>query len=261
MVDIIDYYLNNWARKTSNRIDDMLVPLVRKSLRITIVTIVAIYIAESLSGKTIGTLLAGLGIGGLAVALAAQDTLKNFFASIVIMADQPFQIGERVVIGEFDGPVEEVGFRSTKIRTLEGHLVTIPNSQVADEKVKNIGRRPYIRRLSNITITYDTPPEKVKEALNIIKDILEKRKERFHPDYLYRVYFNEFNDWSLNILMIYWFTPPDYWQYQQFNTEVNMEILKRFNEAGIEFAFPTQTVYLARDEKRQLAIKMLEKEN
>jgi len=191
------------------------------------------------------------------VALAGQDMIRNFFGSVMILLDKPFQVGDRVVIGGHDGPVEEVGFRSTKIRTLEGHLVTVPNAEAANTIVQNIGRRPYIRRLSNITITYDTPPEKVRRALEIVKELLanhEGMDEEFPP----RVFFNEFNDCSLNILMLYWYHPPDYWAFLEFNEKVNMEILERFNAEGIDFAFPTQTVYLANDEKRQLALRMLE---
>ncbi len=249
LVDVVDYYITRWARRTRNKIDDMLAPLLRKSLRITVVIIVGLFIAQSLSGKPIPSLIAGLGVGGLAVALAAQDTLKNFFGSLVIMADKPFQIGERVVIDGNDGPVEEVGFRSTKIRTLDGHLVTIPNSDITNRVVRNIGRRPYIRRVANITITYDTPQEKVDRAVEILKEILEHH-EGMNADLPPRVFFNEFNDASLNIIMIYWYHPPDYWQYLAFTERVNKEILQRFNQEGIEFAFPTQTIYLANDDRR-----------
>ncbi len=253
-VDVADHYITERAKRTKNKIDDMLAPLIRKSLRVTVVIIVGIFIAESLSDKPIATLITGLGVGGLAVALAAQDTLKNVLGSIVIMADKPFKIGERVVIGEHDGPVEEVGFRSTKIRTLEGHLVTVPNSDIVSTMVRNIGSRPYIRRLANITITYDTPPEKVDRAVEIIKQTLDNH-EGMNPDFPPRVFFNEFNDTSLNILMIYWYHPPEYWKYLDFTERVNREILRRFNEEGIDFAFPTQTIHLANDDKRQLPSK------
>lgn len=256
LVDIIEYFLNKLTGKSKSKLDDMMVPIIRKSLRVTIVIIVGLMIAESVSGKPITTLLAGLGIGGLAVALAAQDSIKNFFGSIVILADKPFEVGDRVVIEDHDGPVEEVGFRSTKIRTLEGHLVTIPNSVVANRTVKNIGKRPFIRRLSNITITYDTPPDKVERAIEIIKEILDNH-EGMNTERPPRVYFNEFNDTSLNIIMIYWYHPPNYWDFLAFNHKVNQEILRRLNEEGIDFAFPTQTIYLANDDKRQLALKML----
>ena len=257
LVDILDHYLMAWAHKTDSKIDDMLAPLVRKSVRITIVIVIALFIVENFFGKErITTLLASLGVGGLAVALAAQDSLKNFFGSLMILLDKPFQVGERVVLDGHDGPVEEVGFRSTKIRTLEGHLVTIPNSVVTNGTVQNIGRRPYIRRLANITITYDTPSEKVERAVEIIREILDGH-EGMDPEFPPRVYFNDFNDCSLNILMIYWYHPPEYWDFLAFNQKVNMEIFRRFNAEGIEFAFPTQTIYLANDEKRQLALRML----
>jgi len=257
LVDVVDHFLRKWAARTETAIDDMLAPLLRKSMRITVVIVAGMFIVQLVYGKTIGELLVGLGVGGLAVALAGQDMIRNFFGSVMILLDKPFQVGDRVVIGGHDGPVEEVGFRSTKIRTLEGHLVTVPNAEAANTIVQNIGRRPYIRRLSNITITYDTPPEKVKRALEIIKEILtnhEGMDEEFPP----RVFFNDFNDCSLNILMLYWYHPPDYWAFLAFNEKVNMELLERFNAEGIDFAFPTQTVYLANDEKRQLALRMLE---
>lgn len=253
LVDVIDFGLGRLAAKTRSRMDDMLVPMVRKSLRITIVILVLVQIAQTLSDKPLTSIIAGVGVGGLAVALAAQETLKNFFGSLVIFADKPFELGDRIVVDGFDGPVEEVGFRSTRIRTLEGHLVTIPNGELANKTIQNIGKRPYIRRVANITITYDTPPEKVQRAVEIIKEIL-KDHEGMHPDLPPRVFFNEFNDASLNILVIYWYHPPDYWAFQQFNERVNMEILRRFNAEGIEFAFPTQTLYLAGDPKRPLAV-------
>lgn len=257
LVDILDHYLVGWASGTESKIDDMLVPLVRKSLRVTVIVIIALFIIENFYGREkITTLIASLGVGGLAIALAAQDTVKNFFGSIMILLDKPFQVGERVVIGGHDGPVEAVGFRTTKVRTLDGHLVTVPNSMLVNDIIQNIGRRPFIKRIMNVTITYDTPPEKVRRAVEILKEILDNH-EGMDPELPARVYFSDFNDCSLGILVIYWFHPPDYWAAMEFNEKVNMAILERFNEEGIEFAFPTQTVYLANDDKRQLALRML----
>lgn len=247
LVDIIEFYLRRWTARTKTLLDDQLVPLIRKTLRVFVVIVAALFIAQNIFEWKIGTLVAGLGIGGLAFALAAKDTLANLFGSVTIFADRPFQMGERVVIKGHDGVVEEVGFRSTRIRTLTGHLVTIPNAVVANETVENIGRRPYIKRVLDVTITYDTPPEKVRQAVDIIREILEARKDHFHQDYPPRVYFNDFNPASLNIVVYYWFSPPDWWAYLGFNHEFNMELLKRFNEAGLEFAFPTQTLYLKQD--------------
>ena len=253
LVDVVDYWLKQLAARTASKLDDMLVPIVRKTLRITIVILALLQIATWLSDKPITSLLAGLGVGGLAIALAAQDTIKNFFGSLMILADKPFELGERIIIEGHDGPVEEIGLRSTRMRTLDGHLVTIPNSELANKTVQNIGKRPYIKRIAKIGVTYDTPHEKVERAVCIIKEIL-KDHEGMKPEFPPRVYFSEFGDFSLNILVIYWYHPPEYWRYLAFNERVNMEILRRFNEEGIDFAFPTQTVYIAGDTRRPFNI-------
>lgn len=241
------------ARRTESKLDDMMVPILRKSLRMTIVILVLVQIAQILSDKPITSIIAGLGIGGLAIALAAQDSVKNFFGSIVLFIDKPFEVGDRIVVDGHDGPVEQVGLRSTKIRTLSGHLVTVPNGELANKSIQNIGKRPYIRHVADLTITYDTPPDKIDRALEIVKEVL-KNHEGIHEDFPPRVYFNQFNADSLNIMVIYWYHPPDYWAYLAFTERFNKEIFRRFNEEGIDFAFPTQTVYLAGDHSRPLTV-------
>jgi len=253
LVDIPTTWFSRMAGRTETKLDDMLVPIIRKSLRVTVVVLVLVQVAQILSDKPITSIIAGLGIGGLALALAAQDTVKNFFGSVVLFIDKPFEMGDRIVVDGQDGSVEEVGLRSTKIRTLDGHLVTIPNGELANKLIRNIGKRPYIRRVANITITYDTPPEKVDRAVEIIKELLDNH-EGMNPEFPPRVFFNEFNADSLNILVIYWFHPPDYWAYMDFTERFNKELFRRFNEEGIEFAFPTQTLYLAGDSARPLSI-------
>lgn len=253
LVDVVTYWLTRTAQRTGSKMDEMLVPLVRTSLRVTIAILVLLQVATTLSDKPLTSILAGLGVGGLAIALAAQDTVKNFFGSLVIFADKPFEVGDRISVDGFDGPVEEVGFRSTRIRTLEGHLITVPNGELANKAIQNISKRPNIRRIMNITITYDTPPEKVREAVDIVKDIL-KDHEGMDPELPPRVVFNEMNAASLNIFAIYWYHPADWWAYQAVNERVCFEVLRRFNEAGIDFAFPTQTLHLAGDDKRPLQV-------
>jgi MscS family membrane protein len=248
LVDIIEYYLLRWTGKTKTTLDDMLVPVIRKALRITVAIIAAIYIIDNILNQDIQSILLGAGVGGFAIALAAKDTISNFFGSITIFADRPFQMNELIKIGDHLGPVEEVGFRSTRIRTLQGHLVTVPNSVIANSIVENIGRRPFIRRTSNITITYDSGHKKAKRSVEIIKDVLANVPEvnadsEYHP----RVYFSDFNDWSLNIYMSYWVKPADYWLYHQVNEKINFEIMKRFEAEKIEFAFPSQTLYLKKE--------------
>lgn len=251
LVDLIDVALRHLTAKTESKLDDQIVPLIRKTLRIFLVVVFILSVAENVFGADITAWLAGLGIAGLAVSLAAQDSIKNLFGSITIFLDRPFAVGDRIVFDGHDGPVEEIGFRSTKIRTLLGELVTIPNSKIVDGSVNNIGRRPHIRRLLNVTITYDTPPEKVEQAVQIVRDIFADPEiapafadmTHFPP----RAYFSEFNADSLNIQVLYWFYPPDYWQYLAHAQKFNMKLLRAYAEAGIEFAFPTQTIYLAGD--------------
>jgi small-conductance mechanosensitive channel len=253
LLDVLEYELTRFAKREDTKLDLNFVKLIRMITRVLVVVFGAIYILQAITGKPLNALLAGLGIGGLAVALAAQDTLKNFFGSIMIMLDKPFVVGDRVTVDGVDGPVEDIGFRSTRIRTFPGHLVAVPNEKMARINIENIGRRPSIRRLTNITITYDTPPEKVDRALTIIKEILNNH-EGMDPEFPPRVYFNEFNDASLNLMMIYWYFPPNYWDFLAFNERVNLQIMRAFEEEGIEFAFPTTTTYLAQDDRRPLNI-------
>jgi len=253
LMDAPGVWFEELMKKQESSISKMFTPAIRKTLRAVVLILVFIQIFQLLSDKPLTSVIAGLGIGGLAVALAAQDTVKHFIGSFVIAADKPFEIGDRVVVDGHDGPVEAVGMRSTQIRTLAGHLVSIPNGELANRTILNIGKRPYIRRLGNVTITYDTPPEKIKRAVEIMKEILDNH-EGMNEELPPKVYFSELNSDSLNIMFLYWYHPPDYWKYMEFTEWVNHEIFRRFNEEGIDFAFPTQTMYLAGDEKRPLNV-------
>ncbi|MEJ2169441.1 MAG: mechanosensitive ion channel [Desulfobacterales bacterium] len=255
LIELMVFELTKYAARDDNLLDQSFVHMMRMIAKAVVVIAGIIYLLRAVSGKSLSALLAGLGIGGIAVALAAQDTLKNFFGSLMIMLDKPFVVGQRITSGGFDGVIENIGFRSTRMRTLTGHLVTIPNEKVASESVENIGQRPSIRRLANITITYDTPPDKVERAVHIIREILDNH-EGMHPDFPPRVFFNEFNDASLNIIMLYWFHPADYWLYMAFTERVNLQIMRSFEAEGIEFAFPTTTNYLAHDRRRPLHISI-----
>ncbi len=230
-------------------------------------------------------LITGAGVFGLAIALAAQDTLRNFLGSVMIFIDRPYSVGQRVNVMGHNGTVESIGLRSTKIRLLSGHLTSIPNEKMAATDIENIGRRPYIRRVLNVTITYDTPPEKIKRAQVILRDILaipespdteslgsphdqidisvtgNEMKNQSHPneainqpEFPPRVYFNDLNADSLNILVVYWYHPPEYWDYLEHATWVNGQIIERFNAEGIDFAFPSQTLYHAGDDKRPVTL-------
>jgi MscS family membrane protein len=194
-------------------------------------------------GVSLIPVLTGLGVGGLAFALAARPTIENLIGGLMILIDRPYRIGQRIKVKGHDGVVEEIGMRSTKIRLISGHQTTIPNEEMARTDIENIGRRQYLRRKTNITIAYDTALDKVEKTVQIIRDILDNH-EGMDPNRPPRVYFNEFNPDSLNIMMVCWYYPPDWWDFQAFNQSVNMQIMQEFNEAGIEFAFPTTTTYL-----------------
>ena len=245
LVDVPSSWLGRQTEKTESKFDDMLVPVVRKSLRVTVVVFGIVSIAQALSDKPVSALVAGLGLGGLAFALAAQDTIKNLFGSLVIFTDKPFALGDRINYDGHDGVIEEVGLRSTRLRRLDGHLVTVPNGELANKSIHNIAKRPFIRRIFSIGVTYDTSPDKVREAKAILEEIL-KDHEGLDPagEMLPRVYFSDFSASSLDFKCMYWFFPAAYWDYMKFSEWVNIEILRRFNEAGIEFAFPTQTIQL-----------------
>ena len=248
LVEVPSAWLHSQTEKTESKFDDMLVPIVRKSLRVTVVLFALVSIAQSLSDKPVSALLAGLGLGGLAFALAAQDTIKNLFGSLVIFTDKPFGLGDRINYDGHDGVIEEVGLRSTRLRRLDGHQVTIPNGELANKSIHNIAKRPFIRRIFTLGVTYDTTPEKVSRAKEILEDIL-KDHEGMDPkgEMLPRVYFSDFSASSLDFKCMYWYHPAAYWDYMNFSEWVNLEILRRFNEEGIEFAFPTQTIHLAKE--------------
>jgi MscS family membrane protein len=254
MVELVGWWMRHLTCKTHTAFDDMMVPMVRKTLRTAAVILGLVQIAQQLSDKPITSILAGLGVGGLAVALAAQETIRNFFGSLVIFADHPFQMGDLISVDSDSGTVEEVGMRSTRIRTLDGHLVTIPNGELANKTIRNITSRPYIKRVANLALACDTPPEKVERALAIIKEELNRTKDRMHPDMPPRVYFSDFTAAALNIQVTYWFMPAsDYWAFMNFDQAFNLSVLRRFNEEGIEFAFPARTPYLAGDPNRPIS--------
>ena len=191
-----------------------------------------------------GALAIGFGLG-------SQNLVNNFLSGLVIMTERPVRLGERIVFGTYDGVVEEVGYRCTKLRTLTGHLVTIPNSQLINDQVENVQRRPYIRRSFNVTLPYSTSRAKVYEAVESLRSILgeEGIREPIHPtisgDYLQpRVFFNNYNSDSINIWIIYWYSPPWFWDYMEHAERVNFRIMEEFEQIGVEFAIPAQKIFV-----------------
>lgn len=206
-----------------------------------VLAVVVFLIGGQYLGIKLTTLLASAGIGGLAVALAAQDTLKTLFGTIMLMADKPFRVGERIQFNKYDGVVEDIGLRSTRIRLLTGNLVTVPNDELARFDIENITLRPHIRRTANIKIPLDTPRDKVEQCVETIRNIL-KDHEGMNPEFPPRVFFDDFNEDSFNIRVFYWFSPPLYWDYLAFSQKVNLEIFQAFEEQGIPFSQPLRVI-------------------
>jgi MscS family membrane protein len=202
-------------------------------------------------GIPVTTLLASAGIGGLAVALAAQDTLKTLFGTIMLLADRPFRVGERIIFGKYDGVVEDIGLRSTKIRLLTGHQAHIPNDELARSDIENVGRRPHIRRSATIEMPSDTPVVKVKLALQIIRTAVENH-EGMEADFPPRVFLRDMNESSIGIVMIYWYHPADYWNYLAFSEKVNLQIMEQLEAEGISFAAPALTVHTEEQKSHEL---------
>ncbi|MCB1173078.1 MAG: mechanosensitive ion channel family protein [Leptospiraceae bacterium] len=241
LTDVINQWLRQMAARTESTLDDQLVPLFTRTLKI-LVLILGILVTIQNMGINVLSLLAGLGIGGLAFALAAKDTVANFFGSLMILFDKPFQVGDWIRVGSQEGTVEEIGFRSTRIRTFYNSLVSIPNSEVANASIDNMGAREYRRDVLKLGITYDTDPELMELFLEGIKNIIRAnpnaRKDYFH------VVFNGFGNASLEVMVYYFFKVPDWSNELVEKQNVYLEILRLAKKLGVEFAFPTQTVHI-----------------
>lgn len=241
---IIEHYLMPIVEKSESELDDQVVPFLRTTIKVIIIIIGAIFIIKDF-GYDVTSLVAGLGIGGLAFALAAQPLLTNLFGGIAILADKPFHIGDRIRVDDrFEGYVQQIGMRSTTIKTAKGTTLVIPNSVIASTSIENISttKDHSIRHTFELAITYNTTIEKVKEAIEIIKDILEKSPYVVKDnDNKYFVSFSGFRDSFLAISVGFTHSID---KVSEARTAINLEIKERFEKAGIEFAFPTQTVYL-----------------
>ena len=234
---MIEEYIVPFVDKSESDLDDQLMPVIRKTIK-GMIWILGIIIGLNNAGFDVAALIAGLGIGGLALALAAQDTVKNIFGGIMVFIDKPFKMNERIKVNGMDGTVEEIGVRSTRMRTLEGRLITIPNGQFSDNAVENVTLEPSRKIVVNLGLTYETSPDDMEKAIQMLKDIAAANP-KLTEDVL--VSFNSWGDFAMGILFIYYIKHPD--DILTAQTEINMAILRQFNEAGLEFAYPTQMVY------------------
>lgn len=243
----------------SREVDATLIRLLFRVLGIVAAVIVFLEGGRYL-GFPVTTLLASAGIGGLAIALSAQGTVKGLFGTIAILLDRPYRVGDRIVAKGHDGVVEEIGLRSTKVREfLTNHLISLPNDQMADADIVNIGARNNIYRLSDLHIPIDTSREKVEKALAAIRDVLSKQED-MDPEFPPRAFFNDYNPDSFNIRIIYWHVPPDLWSYYESCERVNLAIFQAFEEHGIQFSLPIRHSFWKTDDAQgPLEITMSER--
>jgi len=187
-------------------------------------------------GKRLGipltTLVAGAGIGGFAIAMAAQDSLKNILGGIMLILDKPFAPGERINTLGFDGVVQHIGLRSTRLEGLNGHAISIPNESLAQAEIENISKRPFIRRILDLRIPLDTPPAKASELQRRLEKLLENH-EGLVPDFPPRVFLHDLTQDSQLFRIIYWYGPPEYWPYIDYSKALNQKILECFEELNL----------------------------
>ena len=245
LVDLLGAFLQDKALATTSKLDDALVPLVTKTMKVFVTVMGVVFVADNLD-VDVTSLLAGLGLGGLAFALAAKDVAGNLFGSITVLLDQTFHVGDWVVIGDVEGTVERIGFRSTRVRTFYNSLVSVPNSTLITSNVDNMGARIYRRLNCRLSVAYDTPPERIEAFCEGIREIV-----RLHPymrkDY-FHVYFHEYAASSLDIMVYVFWQAPDWGTELRERHRFLLDCLRLAKRLGVEYAYPTQTLHMIQSE-------------
>ena len=241
-IDIFTDVLERRAELTESRFDDQLVPIVNTALKGAVVLIGALFILGNL-GVNVTSLVAGLGLGGLAIALAAQDTFRNLLGGVTIFADRPFQVGDWVVLGAIEGTVEHVGFRSSRVRTFYNSVVTVPNARIVDAHVDNMGLREWRRYKTTLGVAYHTTPDQVQAFVEGVRALI-RANPGMRKDY-YIVEFHGFGAVSLDVLVYCFIRASDWNEELRTRHVLNLDIMRLAQDLGVEFAFPTQTLHVA----------------
>lgn len=242
LIDVVSEHLIALAETTDTKTDDILVPMVRRAAKIVVIAIGVVFVADNLD-IDVTSMIAGLGIGGIALALAAKDTVENLFGSVTVLVDRPFQIGDWVTIGDLEGTVEKIGFRSTRIRTFYDSVISVPNARLVATAVDNLGLRQLRRFKCTLGVEYSTPPEKIEAFCEGIRELVRRHPYTYKEKYM--VYFNGFGDFSLNILLYVFHETPDWATELRERHRLLVDIVRLARELEVEFAFPTQTLHLA----------------
>ena len=233
----IEFYFRQRSEEEEGKTEKQIMQVTKRASVIALWSIGAV-VGLNNAGFDVGALIAGLGIGGLALALAAQDTVKNIIGGLVVFFDKPFYIGDIIRVKEVEGAVVYTGIRSTRIRTGSGRLVTIPNAQFTDNAIENITLEPAKRIVTYLSLPYETPADKIDEAILILKNIVEQSPDVNHYDCI--IYLEKFSPSSVDINFTYFIKKAS--DVHSTQTDINREVIKKFKAAGIEFAVPTQAV-------------------
>lgn len=244
-VDLLGDYLHARAQRTQNMFDDMLVPLLQRTLKIFVVLVGVGYVASKATDD-LWKIVAGASIGTAVLAFAFRDSLENFFGTFTVLLDKPFQLGDWITVEGVDGTVESVGFRSTRVRTFHNSLTSVPNRHFISAKVDNWGARQYRRVTTKLGVSYATPPEKLEAFCEGVREVI-RRHPYTRKDY-YHVYFNDYGESSLQILLYCFLETPDWAMELRERHRLMADILRVAEKLGVEFAFPTRTLHLIQDE-------------
>lgn len=244
IVGVIDAHLRNFAQREDNNLDDLMVKVLRDIMRILVFATTILFIGQSIFKINITALLAGAGVIGLGAALAAKDTLSNFFGTIVILFDRPFKLGDRIQTSGIEGVVCEVGMRSTKIIADDESVYTLPNSLLTTQPVRNINLKNHLKLMFELGMTYETTPEQMTRAIQLLHEIADDFHGTDRPGYSPRIFFSKLAESSLNITVILWLKTESFAQEETWRTELFTAILRRFTAENLNFAYNTQTLYL-----------------
>ena len=242
VIDFFGLVLMYRASLTESKTDDQLVPFLKESIKVILVILSIFFTFGAVFKLNVASLIAGLGIGGLAIALAAKESLENLLGSFTIFLDKPFVIGDLIQVGDVMGHVEKIGFRSTRIRTMEKSYVTLPNKKLVDGELDNLSLRTQRRAMFNIGLTYETSSEQLKSIVSEMQNYIDAHSHTLNGET--RVRFHDINSNSINIMVVYFVDTMEYDVYLNVREEINYKIIEIVAKNGSSFAYPTQTVYV-----------------
>ena len=246
LIDFVGMIFSYRAEKTVSKLDNQLVPFFKDFSKVLVVIFAIFVVLSSVFNRDITGLVAGLGIGGLALAFAAKESLENLLASFTIFLDHPFTVGDLVQSGEIIGVVEKIGFRSTRIRTLEKSFVTVPNKHMIDKPLDNLTLRTFRRARFDVRLTYSTTSEQMRRIITDIKEFISTHPRTNQDE---QIKFLTLGPHSKDVMVQYFVDTMDWTDFINVKEDINFKIVEIVEKHGVDFAFPTTTVHLHKEEK------------